>query len=369
MHTTDTLVLGAGPSGLAVGACLRKAGVAFELLERGPSVGTAWRNHYDRLHLHTARAFSALPHRPFPAGAPQFVPRLQVVQYLEDYAREFQLTPVVGADVTRVARGTDWTVTLRDGRTFASKNVVIATGYNRVPFRPTWPGTFDGLLLHSSEYRNGAPFAGQRVLVVGIGNTGGEIALDLLEHGAVPTLAVRSPVVVIPREVLGQPSQATAIRMGRLPIRARDWIGRVISRVTFGDLSRYGLGRPSIGPATMVSRGRIPLIDIGTIGAIKSGAITVTPGLERFDGDAVVFTDGSRRPFDAIVLATGYRPGLHDFLECAPSVTNAAGYPSHWNATAKVPGLYFLGFVNPATGFLREIALEAPRIAAHIAQP
>jgi cation diffusion facilitator CzcD-associated flavoprotein CzcO len=364
---TDALIVGAGPAGLAMGACLRRLGICFEILERGAAVGTAWRGHYDRLHLHTARDHSALPYHPFPADYPLYVPRLKVVEYLEDYARRFDLAPRFGEEVTAVAARDGVFETRTAGGVHRSRALVLATGYNRVPVAPRWPGQdeFRGPVIHSSSYKNGAAFRGKRVLVVGIGNTGGEIAIDLTEHGADASISIRSPVVVVPRDFLGAPTQVTAILMNPLPLRVRDWIGRAVSRMAFGDLSRFGLGVPRFGPATLVARGRIPLIDVGTVDLIRRGVVAVLPEIDRFRPDGVAFKDGRERPFDSIVLATGYKAGIAAFFDGAADFLDETGYPHGLAAGPR--GLYFLGFVNPPTGFLRQIALDAPRIAAMIA--
>jgi cation diffusion facilitator CzcD-associated flavoprotein CzcO len=201
-------IVGAGPSGLAVAACLKQRGITPLVLERGAEVASVWRSHYDRLHLHTAKGGSALPGMAFPSEYPRFISRVQFIAYLESYTRHFALQPSFGEPVSRIAPNSgDWVVTT-PRRELTSRHVVIATGYTRVPVQPTWPGLdrFRGEVLHSSRYRNGAAWKGRRVLVVGLGNSGGEIAIDLHEHGASPTIAVRSPVSVIPRELLASPS-------------------------------------------------------------------------------------------------------------------------------------------------------------------
>ena len=209
----STIVIGAGPAGLAVGACLKRAGIPTLILEQSNKVGAAWHRHYDRLHLHTDKAHSGLPFVPFPKAYPRYPSRLQVIEYLETYARHFQLEPRFGQQVVvaRHANGV-WEVQTQDAR-YQALNLVIATGYNREPYLPSWPGqtSFQGALLHSSQYRTGEPFKHQKVLVVGFGNSGGEIAMDLWEHGAQPSLAVRSPVNVIPRELFGIPILAIGI--------------------------------------------------------------------------------------------------------------------------------------------------------------
>ena len=164
-----------------------------------------------------------------------------------------------------------WEVQTQDAR-YQAMNLVIATGYNREPYLPNWPGqaSFRGTLLHSSQYRNGEPFRNQQVLVVGFGNSGGEIAIDLWEHGAQPSLAVRSPVNVIPRELFGIPILAIGIVQRRLPPRLADALNAPILRAVVGDLTPYGLRQLPRGPLTQIQRdARIPLIDVGTIKLIK----------------------------------------------------------------------------------------------------
>ncbi len=223
--------------------------------------------------------------------------------------------------------------------------------------------------MHSSQYRNGEPFRNQKVLVVGFGNSGGEIAIDLWEHGAQPSLAVRSPVNVIPRELLGIPILAIGIAQRKLPPRWADALNAPILRTAMGDLTRYGLRKLPHGPVTQIqSDGRIPLIDVGTIKLIKRGQVAVQAGIERFTEDSVLFTDGKQGKFDAVILATGYRPQVNTFLEGASKAYDENGTPFSSGQEMPTPGLYFCGYYVSPTGMLREIALEARRISASIAR-
>jgi indole-3-pyruvate monooxygenase len=370
-EVVNTIVIGAGPAGLAVGACLKRAGVSFIILEQADTVGSAWRRHYDRLHLHTAKAFSELPYVPFPKDYPRYPSRWQVVQYLEAYARQFQLAPCFGQQVSAAHFANDrWEVQTQDLH-YRAANLVVATGYTREPYRPTWPGqdSFGSIILHSSQYRIGEPFKNQKVLVVGFGNSGGEIAIDLWEHGARPSLAVRGPVNVIPRELLGIPILAIGIAQSKLPSRLADAMNALILQMVVGDLAQYGLHKSAQGPITQIHRdARIPLIDVGTLQLIKRGQIAVRPGIERFTPDGVVFTDGTQETFEAVILATGYRPRVNTFLQGASAVYNSEGTPLTSGREAALPGLYFCGYTVSPTGMLREIALEARQISAAIAR-
>jgi indole-3-pyruvate monooxygenase len=367
----QAIVVGAGPAGLAVGACLKQAGIPFLILEQDDKVGAAWHQHYDRLHLHTAKAFSELPFVGFPKGTPRYPSRAQVIDYLVAYAGRFQLEPRFGQQVIAARHSKScWEVQTQD-TSYQASNLVVAGGYCRQAYVPDWPGqaSFLGTILHSSEYRNGGSFSGQSVLVVGFGNSGGEIAIDLWEHGARPSLAVRSPVNVIPRDLFGIPILAISIMQSKLPARWADAINAPILRVVVGDLTRIGLRKLPVGPVTQIQRdARIPLIDVGTIRLIKGGQIAVCPGIERFTEDGAVFTDGSRGEFDAVILATGYRPRVNAFLEGSSAACDENGRPLSSGHETAIPGLYFCGYRVSPTGMLREIAREARRIGAAIAR-
>jgi cation diffusion facilitator CzcD-associated flavoprotein CzcO len=293
-----------------------------------------------------------------------------VLAYLQAYARHFAIEPECGVTVRRVRpEGTGWRLET-DGESRHTRVVALATGHNRIPVRPEIPGLtdFPGQVLHAAEFRNGEPFRGQRVLVVGAGNSGAEIALDLAEHGALPTLVVRGPVHVVPRELLGRPGQKTSILLSHLPRALADRVSLTILRLAVGDLTRWGIVRPALGPRTMAeTQGRIPLIDIGTLGLIKQGRIAVAPALTAVDGATCSFADGRRKELDAIVLATGYRSGLETLLPEHGALLDEHGTPRVHGAAA-APGLYFIGYRVTATGILRDIARTAPTLADDIVQ-
>ncbi len=367
---TNTLIIGASAAGLAVAACLQEQRVPFILLEKSSQVGAAWRNHYDRLHLHTDRAHSQLPHLPMPKSFAKYPARTDVVTYLEEYARRFGLEPRFGQEVTAVRpQNGRWQAETADGR-YQAQNVVVATGYTRVPHLPSWPGQelFTGSISHSSAYKNGKPYAGQRVLVVGFGNSAGEIAIDLVENGAAEVgMAVRHPVNVIPRDYLGIPILTIGIVMGKIPPKVADLLAIPMLKTSIGDLTKYGLPKLPYGPNVQIRQDRqIPILDIGTVKLIKDGRIHIHPGLAQFNENGVVFTNGAIKPFDAIILGTGYRPQVNEFLQGAAGVLNEDGAPQS-SGQETAPGLYFCGFYISPTGMLREIGIEARQISAHIA--
>lgn len=365
----STLVLGAGPSGLAVAGALRQRGRDATVVDRADAVGHSWRHHYRRLHLHTPKQLSHLPGLPWPADHPQYPSRQQVVDYLEAYAahHDIRLHFGVAVETASLAEG-GWRVQTSAGD-FLTPHFVVASGYNAAPWRPSWPGqeAFAGRVLHSGDYRDGAPFRGQRVVVVGAGNSGAEIALDLWEHGATVEWSIRGPINVGPRDPFGVPAQVFGIANRHLPLAAADALGGAVVERYMRGLESLGIRRATEGPATqLVRRGRVMLLDVGTIDLVRQGQIVVRPGIEAFEGEQVVFADATRCAADAVVLATGYRPALDRFLPDAEALTDARGYPRWHGRPGAVPGLWFCGFANPLSGALRESRLEARRIARGI---
>lgn len=369
MQPEDIVVVGAGPAGLATSACLRQRGLPHLVLERADQPGAAWAQHYHRLHLHTDKRWSALPFAPWPADAPRYPSRQQVVDYLVHYAGRHAGPLQLGVEVHRIQPASGRLQVVTSTGTLQPRAVVVASGYNAVPNRPALPGLqdFEGPVLHASEYRHPGPLAGRRTLVVGCGNSGAEIALDLAEHGVDVAMVVRGPVHVVPRDLFGRPTQRTNILLSPLPLGLRDALAGAVLRLAVGDLSRWGLVRPSIGPNRMIeTQGRVPLLDIGTVAQIQAGRIRILPAVEQVLPGAVRFAGGRQHPFDAIILATGYTPGLGRLVQGFDQIADARGRPHRFGRETDIPGLYFVGFRNPTTGALREIALEAPRVAAAI---
>lgn len=351
---TQTLIIGAGPAGLAVAGRMRRLGFPFEMIDASESIASSWRGHYDRLHLHTVKQLSHLPFKPFPAEYPRYVSRDALIEYYQDYADTFLIEPKFRRVVRRIARtGDRWRVETDGGEAYVALAVVVATGANRVPNRPQLEGAgdFSGTITHSRDYRNPQPFLGQRVLVVGMGNTGAEIALDLCEQGVDTAISVRGPVNVVPRDSLGLPTQLTARALDRLPNRAADAIGRAFRRLTFGDLTPWGLRTPRLAPmAQLRTRGKTPVIDVGTVDRIKNGDIGVRPGIRRLSPTGVVFTDGAEERFDAVLLATGYNADVEDFVEGGEALLDSNGFPARVVGTESFEGLFFSGFDNYQAG-------------------
>ncbi|MGN9814652.1 flavin-containing monooxygenase [Streptomyces sp. SD11] len=368
-------VIGGGPGGLAAAHALRARGVRAVVLEKSDRVGASWRRHYDRLRLHTTRRLSGLPGLPMPRSFGRWVSRDNVVRYLEKYAEHHELEIVTGVEVSRVepsADGTGWLLHATGGRELTGSAVVVATGYNHTPYVPDWPGRdgYTGELLHAGEYRNPAPYAGQDVLVVGVGNTGAEIAVDLVEGGASRVrLAVRTAPHIVRRSTAGWAAQYTGILCRRLPVALVDRLAGPMARLSVPDLSAKGLPRPDTGLYSRVKDGSIPVQDVGLIDAVRKGRVEVVAAVEGFEDGKVVLANGDRVGPDAVIAATGYRRGLEDVVGHL-DVLDGRGRPVvHGARTPKnAPGLYFTGFTNPISGMFRELAIDAEKTAKAIAR-
>jgi putative flavoprotein involved in K+ transport len=367
----EAVVVGAGPAGLAAAAMLGREGVETLVLER-ESIGASWRKFYERLHLHTIRWLSGLPGLPIDRREGRWVSREGVVTYLERYARHHRLNVRESTEVRGLNRDDgEWLVDTAKGP-IATRFVVVATGFNRDPHLPDWPGLdgFTGELVHSLEYRNAAPYRGRDVLVVGTGNSGAEIAVDLVEGGARDVMiSVRTPPNILRRDVAGFPSQLTGILAQKLPVPVADRISLAMQRLTVGDLSPYGLRPPRVGAVTRVNQDSVPILDVGLIGLVKKRRVEVVPAVEGFEGPDVILAGERRIRPDAVIAATGFRRGLEPLVGrfglMGPGERPVVHGPrTHPNA----PNLYFIGFTNPIGGNLREVGIDAKRIAKAISR-
>lgn len=367
-------MIGAGPAGLSTAAALKRGGIQATVLEKSDNVAASWRRHYDRLHLHTVRWLSHLPGYRFSRRHGRWVSRDGVVRYLEGYVRHHGLDVRTGVEVQRLERDEaagEWVLDTPGGE-LRARHMVVATGYNHTPVMPDWPGRdgFEGTLIHGQDYRNPEPYRGRDVLVVGSGNTGAEIAVDLVEGGAARVrIAVRTPPAVMLREANGLPSQVTGVMMRRLPLPVADALTRSSARMLIGDLSEYGLPPVDRPISRAVKEDVIPILDVGLVEMVKERRVEVVAGVERFEGPDVVLSDGSRVQPDAVIACAGYARGLEPLVghlgllgyKGRPTVHGAETHPN-------APRLYFIGYTNPISGMFREFRIVAPRIAKAIAR-
>lgn len=365
------VVIGAGPGGLAAAAELKRVGVDAIVLDKADRVGSSWAGHYDRLHLHTSRGLSGLPGYRIPRRYGRWVARDDVLRYLAEYADLHALDVRLGVTATTVERAEDGWRVVTDRGTVATDTVVVATGYNHSPKLPDWPGLADyaGTVVHSSAYRNPQALGARDVLVVGPGNSGAEIAADLADAGVTVSLAMRTPPNIVLRAVAGIPSQALILSMSAFPLKVQDALAGAMQRVAVGDLRAYGIPKAPRGIATQQARDDVtPTLDVGLLRALKAGKVKVVAPVERFTKDAVVLADGTERHPDAVVLATGFQRGLEPLVgDLGVLARNGRPLVNAEAQLAAHPGLFFLGYSNPLTGNLRQLGIDATRIARVVA--
>ncbi|HEU5264951.1 MAG TPA: NAD(P)/FAD-dependent oxidoreductase [Gaiellaceae bacterium] len=368
------MIVGAGAAGLSTAAALTQRGVDALVLDRSDRIGGSWASRYERLHLHTIRRFSGLAHHGIPGGRyPRYLSKDEYAAYLGEYAERFGLRIALGEEVTSIhalASGPPlWEVeTAR--RTIAAEIVIVASGHYAEPRIPDWEGIheFGGRLLHSAAYRTGREFVGMRALVVGLGNSGAEIATDLVEQGAGSVaVAVRTPPPIVTREMFGVvPVQLFGIALMPLGFpRTVDRIAAVLRRRTVGDLRPYGIDDAAWGPFTAR---RPAVIDVGFLDVLKAGRVTVRPALTRLTREGGEFADGSSGDFDVVVAATGFGTGLERTLRGVAGVVSEDGQPlSRSGQPTAADGLYFIGFDETIRGHLFEARRESTRHARRVA--
>jgi putative flavoprotein involved in K+ transport len=367
------VVIGAGPGGLATAGALRHRGVPSVVLERADSVGASWRAHYDRLHLHTVRWLSNLPGYKLPRRYGNWVSRDDLVEYFEDYVAAHNLEVQTGVEVRKLERENGGWIVRTDVEDFRAGRVVVATGYNKHPHLPDWPGldSYTGEVIHSARYKNPEPYVDKHVLVIGTGNSGAEICVDLVEGGAKRVrLSVRTPPTVLLRDSNGVPGQVFGLVFRHLPVPVMDRVWPTIQKSMVGDLSAHGLPNPPPGAYSKFMRDDVvPILDVGLIPLLKQGKVEVVGAVEGFHQANVLLADGKRIRPEAVIAGTGFKRGLEPLvgelgiLEPQKGRPVVHGEKQHPNA----PGLHFIGYTNPVSGMLREIAIDARRIARVIA--
>lgn len=361
----DVVIVGGGPGGLAVSQQLGVRGIAHIVIEKGDSPGWQWGQTYDSLRLHTGKHLSALPGMSFPKGTDLFPSRAAFTSYLKSYTERFDIPLRVGVearaleregDTWRIETGEDW---------IAARAVVVATGIMSSPVVPCFAGldAYQGGLIHSSAYRHPSGFTRQRVLVVGIGNSGAEIATELADAASV-AVSVRSGVNNVPLSIAGIPSQYLGWAISWLPRAMQQRLTRLVGNV--GALVRGGNPLPrkqGFGDCPDV-----PLIGMKLANAVKSGSIELLPSIERFGPRGAKFADGTERTFDSVILATGYRAALE--WMGAYGARDICGFAKRRDRvrSQEFPNLYFIGHNYDGRGGLYNIAVDARRIARIISQ-
>jgi cation diffusion facilitator CzcD-associated flavoprotein CzcO len=307
-------IVGAGPAGLAAAEALDRAGIDFEVLERHTAIGGIWdidnpgTPMYESAHFISSRTLSGFDGYPFADDLPDYPTRTQVLEYLRSFARDRGLEDriTLGAEVEAATRADDgWEVKLADGSTRTYSHLVAATGHQWEPRMPDYPGEFTGEELHSCEYRSADLFRGRRVLIVGAGNSGCDIAADAATSAAFAALSVRRGYWFFPKYLLGKPSDVFAHGGPTLPFRLEQLLLTGVIKLLVGDLTHYGLPKPD--HRVLESH---PIMNTQVLHHMGHGDLHARADVAELRGDRVLFKDGVEEEFDVIVWATGYEVAM-----------------------------------------------------------
>ncbi len=384
MSATDALpracIIGAGSSGITAAKALADRGIPFDCFEKSDKVGGNWvfgnRNgmssSYSTLHINTSRERMEYADFPMPASYPDFPRHDQIARYFDDYVEHFglheRITFNTGVEHARPCEDGGWEVTIEGEGAAGGREVrrydalLVANGHH---WNPRWPeppipGSFDGEQIHAHDYKEPSQLAGRRVVVVGMGNSAMDIAVDASYHALSTTLVARRGVHVVPKYILGRPLDA-GVRPSRVPF---PWLLRgiqLINRLTVGPMERYGLPRPDhrLGEAH-------PTVSSRILDRLAHGAISVKPEIAELAGARVRYADGSEEEADMIVYCTGYKisfPFLDERVVSAPDnrlvLYKRIFSPEHL-------GLYFIGFVQPWGAIMPVAEIQSRLVAEHL---
>ncbi|MFG2697106.1 flavin-containing monooxygenase [Kitasatospora sp. NPDC048407] len=381
MGSTKVAVIGAGAAGLATAKALLDHDLDVTVLERGDRVGGLWAGDdsagtspsYDSLHLNTSKGRTQFVDHPMPEHWPDYPSAARVAGYLAEYAHRFGVTERVRfhTDVTAVRRAdTHWEVETAAGTEQAAGiekfgAVVVANGHNREPKWPSpgYPGHFDGTQMHAHDHHSADTYKGRRVLVVGMGNSAMDIAVDAshVSHGPV-LLSARHGSHIVPKYLFGRPSDATGGALSVLPWRIRQAVAQTVLRLAVGTPERYGLPKPAGGLFQ-----NHPTISDTILHRLTHGEVEARPGIERLDGNRVLFTDGTADRVDVIVWATGYHVTI-PFLDERWTGDDPEELPLYQRVFhLDDPTLSFVGLMQSTGAALPVVEAQGKLVAAHLA--
>lgn len=365
---SEVVVIGAGLSGLAVAKVLTDRAIPVRILDAASGPADSWRRRHPQLRLNTHRRFSHLPGQPALKTDGPFLRRDSVVRYLTEYAEGLPIGIEHDTRVVSIRRRNGRLVLETNRAAVTCSHVVFATGRDRVPFIPRWPGRdrFAGTVIHSADLGDVARFDGKRVLVVGAGNSGSDVLNHLARHQPAKVwVSVRYGPTIVPARILGIPTQLAAGLLDAIPIWLADAVLRTTQHLSFGDLKKHGLGRHPAGGGTRLLREGVAMaIDDGFVKAIKSGRFAVVRSVRALTDDRVVLDDDSSVRPDVVICATGYRPGLEPLLGNL-GVLGDRGVPKigpgdPWH---NAPSLWFIGYQPIFSGYFRSAARSARLVA------
>ncbi|MCB1864482.1 MAG: NAD(P)-binding domain-containing protein [Chromatiales bacterium] len=367
-------VIGAGPSGLTAAKNLLAAGITdLVVLEKSARVGGNWvfdprpghSSVYASTHLISSRRESQFTDFPMPREYPDYPSHALVLKYLEDYARAFDLHRHIRFETeVRTARPLDgggWSLALNNGDCIECEHLLVANGHHWAPREPQYPGTFSGEWLHAHAFKDNTPFTGRRVLVIGGGNSGCDIAVDTARVSAFTAISLRRGYYFVPKFVGGLASDRLLTNIAWMPRAVRIALGRLMLRIFVGPARRYGMPEPDhrLFESHPIVNSELPY-------AIRHGDVAVRRDIERFEGNEAIFTDGRREVFDVVIAATGYHVRF-PFLDRDITPWADRDLPLYLRVfDPNRADLYFIGLIQP-NGCIWPLAdLQSQLVAASI---
>ncbi|MDZ7268021.1 MAG: NAD(P)-binding domain-containing protein [candidate division KSB1 bacterium] len=371
MRESRVCIIGAGASGIAAAKVLHEKGIPFDGFEKGSSVGGNWRylndngqsSAYASLHINTSKTRMAFSDFPMPDDYPDYPHHAQIARYFDDYVDHFGFrdqitfrTEVI--DVAPAGEGS-WDVTLAGGKSRRYGAVLVANGHHWDPKWAHFPGRFDGLQMHSHDYKTPGVFAGRNVLVIGMGNSGVDIACESSRVAAHTFLSTRRSAHVIPKYIWGKPvDQFTTPFTSLLPPAVQALGMQFLLWLTRGPQSRYGVPVP----AHKLHQAH-PTISSELLTLIGHGRIKIKPNVKMLAGERVLFEDGSAERIDCIVHATGYKVSFPFFKPEVFTVQDNELPLYRWVVPLQHPNLYFIGFLQPLGAIMPLAELQAKWVA------
>jgi cation diffusion facilitator CzcD-associated flavoprotein CzcO len=366
-------VIGAGAAGLAAARHLAAASIPFKVIERERDVGGLWDASlphspvYRSAHLISSKPLTEFPDFPMPGSYPDYPNHAQALEYLRSYASAFGLYDHIrfGQVVERAERveGAGWRVTFGGGATRDYAGLVVAAGIHWVPNTPEVPGTFEGEAIHSCRYKTPEIFRGKRVLVVGAGNSGCDIAVEAAQHAERTYLSVRRGYYYIPKYAFGRPiDQVGELSLKlRVPLSIRRPLNELLLRAVVGRPEQFGLPRPD--HKLLESH---PIVNSQLLLALGQGDVEPKPDVARLEGREVRFKDGTSEPIDLIVYATGYHVSF-PFLDPG-HLSSADGRPDFYLHVfhPQYDDLFILGMIMPDSGVWPLMDLQARAVAGYL---
>ncbi len=343
-------VIGAGAGGLSMARALQRHGIDYDHFERHSDIGGVWDQKnlagpmYDSAHMISSKTMSAFKGFPMPAEYPDYPGHRLILAYLKSFAEAYDLREKIRFEtsVEKAEKKDDrWEVSFSDGTVGHYDGLVAATGLAWHPRMPEYPGEFTGEIIHSSKYRSLDIFKGKRVLVIGAGNSGTDIAADAARVAEKAFLSMRRAYHFIPKHVFGMPADVFAVTGSIFPMKVQQYMLAIVLRLLNGDVTRHGLQKPNHLPLSSH-----PIVNTAAMHSMAHGDLKPKVDVERFDGDTVIFKDGSKEKIDLIVAATGY---IHKVPFADPELLSNSGEESNLfmrTVSRKDPTFSAVGFIE-----------------------